>query len=105
MVLKKNAQYIQVDVTSMGALVTDKTNLTFSESDSSDDCYDEMEVVFHPLTLIFYTINIFVDTNTYLLLIQIHIFEVGINSVGTSAGNLFKFCCRASTEYQVAVSD
>ena len=22
-----------------------------------------------------------------------------------SAGNLFKFCCRASTEYQVAVSD
>ena len=23
----------------------------------------------------------------------------------TGAGNLFKFCCRASTEYQVAVSD
>ena len=25
--------------------------------------------------------------------------------VKISAGNLFKFCCRASTEYQVAVSD
>ena len=28
-----------------------------------------------------------------------------ILSLVTSAGNLFKFCCRASTEYQVAVSD
>ena len=25
--------------------------------------------------------------------------------IHTSAGNLFKFCCRASTEYQVAVSN
>ena len=31
-------------------------------------------------------------------------FEVS-ERVKTSAGNLFKFCCRASTEYQVAVSD
>ena len=26
-------------------------------------------------------------------------------SISYSAGNLFKFCCRASTEYQEAVSD
>ena len=28
-----------------------------------------------------------------------------IGCIVTSAGNLFKFCCRASTEYQVDVSD
>ena len=31
--------------------------------------------------------------------------EQDISIYSTSAGNLFKFCRRASTEYQVAVSD
>ena len=34
-----------------------------------------------------------------------HICEIVSAGVFTSAGNLFKFCCQASTEYQVVVVD